>query len=78
MSPVPLYRQVAEELAERIRAGTIEPGNPIPSEKHVEQEFDVSRVTARKAVEVLRELGLVITLPARGTFVLPKEDWPKG
>lgn len=76
-SPTPLYRQVAEVLAERITSGTLKPDRPIPSEKQVQDEFGVSRVTARKAVEVLRDRGLVVTLPQRGTFVLPPEPRPK-
>lgn len=77
LDPTPLYVQVAQIIAERIRRGELKPEYPIPSEKQIEDEFGVSRVTARKAVAVLREWGLVVTMPARGTFVLPKGRWPE-
>lgn len=72
MSPVPLYKQVANELARRIEKGELLPGSPIPSETAIRQEFGVARGTARMAVAELRERGLVVTVPQRGTYVVDK------
>lgn len=69
LSLTPLYKQVAEILAERIASGELEAGKPIPSETAIRQEFGVARGTARMAVAELRERGLVITVPQRGTYV---------
>ncbi len=69
MDPTPLYKQVADILAARIAAGGIAAGNPLPSETAIRQEFGVARGTARAAVAELRRRGLVVTIPARGTFV---------
>lgn len=69
MDPTPLYEQVANEIERRIQAGVLQPGQLIPSELSMQQEFGVARGTARKAVEVLRERGLVVTIPQRGTYV---------
>jgi GntR family transcriptional regulator len=69
MDPTPLYEQVANEIERRIEAGVLAPGQQIPSELSMQQEFGVARGTARKAVEVLRERGLVVTIPQRGTYV---------
>jgi DNA-binding GntR family transcriptional regulator len=69
MDPTPLYEQVANEIERRIEAGVLAPGQLIPSELSMQQEFGVARGTARKAVEVLRERGLVVTIPQRGTYV---------
>ncbi len=69
LSPTPLYVQVADIVAERIRSGELVPRRPIPSEASLRQEFGVSRGTARQAVALLRERGLVITVPQRGTYV---------
>jgi DNA-binding GntR family transcriptional regulator len=68
-NPTPLYQQLAAILREQIKSGKLAPGAPIPSETDLQQVHEVSRVTARKAVAVLRDDGLVITLPQRGTFV---------
>ena len=69
LSAVPLYRQLADLLAGQIERGELRPGQPLPSELHLQQTYDVSRGTVRMAMRELRERGLVITVQARGTFV---------
>jgi DNA-binding GntR family transcriptional regulator len=71
LAPVPRYRQIAAILAQRIERGDLAPGRPVPSETALQQEFGVARHTARKAVAVLRDQGLVRTVPGLGTYVLP-------
>lgn len=73
---MPLYQQVAAEIRRRIEGGGIPPGHAVPSEQDIEDEFDVSRITATKALRLLREQGLVYLVPGRGTFVGP-EDAPR-
>lgn len=76
-SEIPVYVQIADWVAERIENGTLEPRRPIPSEKTLMQEFEgVARTTIRRAVEHLRERGLVYTVPQRGTYVTPPQDRP--
>jgi DNA-binding GntR family transcriptional regulator len=66
----PPYRQIAAWLRGRIEAGEFRPGeDPLPSEKDLQETFEVSRDTARRAVSVLRDEGLVVTVPQRGTYV---------
>jgi DNA-binding GntR family transcriptional regulator len=72
LSAEPVYRQVARIIRERIERGELQPNRPIPSELHISQEFGVARGTARKAVALLREEGLVVTVVGRGSFVSPK------
>ncbi|MEU9829965.1 GntR family transcriptional regulator [Streptosporangium sp. NPDC048047] len=72
----PMYRQIAEDVIERIRSGAIRPRRPIPSETTLTQEYDVARETARRAVALLREQGWIYTVPQRGSFVSPQEKWP--
>ncbi|MEV6634385.1 GntR family transcriptional regulator [Actinoplanes sp. NPDC051470] len=69
--PVPPYLQLVEILVERIERGNWQPNRPIPSEVQLVQEFGLARGTVRRAVAVLRERGLVFTVPQRGTFVSP-------
>jgi GntR family transcriptional regulator len=69
LSPTPVYRQIADAIAERIDRGDLQPNRPIPSETALRQEFGVARETARRAVADLRERGLVFTVPQRGTYV---------
>lgn len=69
---MPLYVQVADAVAARIAKGQLKPGLPIPSEKDLQDEYEVARGTARAAVRLLRERGLVVTVPQRGTYVIER------
>jgi GntR family transcriptional regulator len=71
-SAEPLYSQVAAILRARIEAGELARLDPLPSEKAIEQEHGVSRDTARRAIRLLRDEGLVFTVPQRGTYVGPR------
>ena len=65
----PVYQQIAAILRGEIERGTYAPGRPIPSETQLVQRFEVARLTARKAVRVLADEGLVEVVPGRGVYV---------
>lgn len=65
----PRYRQAAEHLAERIASGELAPHTRLPSERTVAEQFGLSRMTARHAVEYLVRRGLVYRRPGSGTYV---------
>jgi DNA-binding GntR family transcriptional regulator len=69
----PVYLQVANILRARIESGKLLPDRPVPSESQLEQEFGVARGTARKAIALLRDEGLVVTVRGRGSYVTPKQ-----
>lgn len=73
--PIPVYRQVADIIEARIRAGELKADRPVPSVAQLTQEFGIARGTALKALDTLRERRLVVTVVGRGTFVvrLPQE-----
>jgi DNA-binding GntR family transcriptional regulator len=77
-SAVPIYRQLASILRERIVSGEIQPGGPLPSELRLQQEHGLARDTVRAAVRLLRGEGLVVTLSGRGSFVPPDYRPPAG
>jgi DNA-binding transcriptional MocR family regulator len=62
----PIYWRIAKELLGELRDGTIPPGERLPGERQLAEQFGVSRVTVRQALEVLRRDGLVET-DRRGT-----------
>ena len=66
---MPLYFQVANTLQARIFSGAIAPGALLGTEKELAAEFGVSRITVRKAIELLRRDELVEAERGRGTFV---------
>ncbi|MFG3330506.1 winged helix-turn-helix domain-containing protein [Streptomyces tendae] len=64
-----VYMQMADHIAERISKGELRPGARLPGERDLAEEYGVAHLTARRATRELRERGLVVTLPAKGTFV---------
>lgn len=68
-APEPPHRQIAAWLRGKIESGELQPGRKIPSEKDIMDVTGVARTTARRAVAVLRDEGLVVTTPGRGTHV---------
>jgi DNA-binding GntR family transcriptional regulator len=71
--PVHVYVQVAADIEADIDAGRLAPGARLPSEIELGQQYGVARMTARRAVELLRERGRVVTLTGRGTYVTPRD-----
>ncbi|OWV12026.1 GntR family transcriptional regulator [Micromonospora wenchangensis] len=68
-SPTPLYVQLADLITKRIESGELQPLKPLPSELRLQQEYGVARGTVRAAIALLRQRGLVMTMPQRGTYV---------
>lgn len=76
-SPVYVYVQVADQIEAQIHSGRLPAGAMLPGERDLMDEYKVALHTARRAVRELRDRGLVITVPAKGTFVVeqpPAED----
>lgn len=68
-STVPVYLQLEQYLSGQIAAGSLKPGDVIPSENELCQQFTISRMTARKAVDYLVRQGKVERRRGQGTFV---------
>jgi GntR family transcriptional repressor for pyruvate dehydrogenase complex len=64
-----LYEQIVQQIEESILKGTLKPGDQLPAERELAQQFGVSRTAVREAVKALREKGLVEAYSGRGTFV---------
>ena len=69
-TPGYIYERMADHIAARISEGELLPNRPLPAERRLADEYGVSLGTARRATELLRERGLVITLRSKGTFVV--------
>ena len=72
-STVPVYLQLEQYLTGQIAAGSLKPGDAIPSENELCQQFSISRMTARKAVDYLVRQGKVGRRRGQGTFVVQSE-----
>ncbi|HEU0089662.1 MAG TPA: GntR family transcriptional regulator [Pseudonocardiaceae bacterium] len=65
----PKHRQIADELRGQINRGELEPGDMLPSESALCEQYGVSRTTVRAALSALAHEGLVTSESGRGTFV---------
>ncbi len=68
-SSVPLYIQLKELLQEAMNEGTFPPGSRVPSERELAQRYNVSRMTARQALQLLAHEGLTYSRVGKGTYV---------
>ncbi|MFD1502719.1 GntR family transcriptional regulator [Streptosporangium lutulentum] len=66
---LPAYVEIADDIRHRISSGALSGGDKIPSERELCEQWHVSTITARKAIESLRAEGLVYGVRGRGTFV---------
>ncbi len=67
----PAYSQLANILRKQISAGTYRPGDRLPSETELCQQYGLSRMTVRRVIKMLADQGVVRTAQGRGTFVRP-------
>jgi GntR family transcriptional regulator len=65
-----VYVQIADDLAAYIRDGTYPVGSRLPSEAELAENYGVAKMTVRRALDVLRERGLIRTLHGRGSVVV--------
>jgi GntR family transcriptional regulator len=75
-SPTPLYIQVAQRFEEAIRQGRWHAEEALPSERVISEALSLSRVTARKALDVLIEQGLIRRRQGSGTFINALTEYP--
>jgi len=63
------WQRVAARIEQQIADGTLPPGAMLRGERSMAEEYGVAIGTVRRAVRDLRDRGLLVTLPAKGTFV---------
>ena len=71
--PNKLYEDVAERMIERIHAGELHPGDRLPSERALTEEYGVSRTVIREALRSLEMMGCVESRVGEGTFIKAPE-----
>jgi GntR family transcriptional regulator len=67
--PIPLYYQLKTRIEEQIDSGAWKPGDRVPSEAELGEQFQVSRTTVRQALGELAAQGRLTRIQGKGTFV---------
>ncbi|HET6294074.1 MAG TPA: GntR family transcriptional regulator [Kribbella sp.] len=74
--PRPAYAQVAAGLRLAIQSGELAAGTKLPSGRELAREWGVALMTLQKAIDQLRDEGLVYTQRGRGVFVAAADGRP--
>jgi GntR family transcriptional regulator len=69
-----VWQQIADDLRADIESGELSAGSRLPSGPELGEIYGVARLTAIKAVNALRDEGLLKVLSGKGTFVTPKKS----
>lgn len=72
----PIYMQLARKLADLIRDGRYKPEEALPSERLLAETLNVSRVTARSAIDQLVSQGLIVRRRGSGNYIAPMLEQP--
>lgn len=77
MANEPMYQKIYEDLLDGIKRGTYLPGGRLPSEKELIDMYQVSRITVKKALEILAYRGYILRKPGKGSFVVFESNLEK-
>lgn len=70
----PLYQQIYIDLLEKINSGYYKVGEKIPTEKQLQENYNVSRITVKSALQTLADDGYIRRVSGVGTFVEKKDE----
>ena len=73
-SSKPLYLQVEADIKNRILSKQYMPGDKLPTENELSDQYNVSKITIRKAIQSLSDEGYVNKVQGKGTFINFKKD----
>ena len=72
-SSAPIYDQIATQIKDQIVAGSLDPGQPLPSIRALAKDLRISVITTKRAYEELERDGFLLTVPGKGCFVAPQD-----
>lgn len=76
-SVIPLYSQIKESLLNGILQGQLHPGEQLPSQRELCEQFGASHMTVRRAIEELVTLGYIKAIPGKGLYVAAAKPEPE-
>lgn len=72
-SPIPIYYQLEEIIKDLIEKGELKPGDSLPAEREYAEQFQISRMTVRQALNELVNDGYLYRVKGKGTFVAERK-----
>lgn len=69
-----LYEKIVEQLSEDIKSGQLQVNSKLPTEEELAEQFGVSRITSKRALEELRLKGLIYRRRGSGSYVAEKKE----
>lgn len=64
-----LYKKIAQDIKDQITSGQLKPDEKIPTENELSNQYGVSRITSKKALNILQDEGLIYRVRGSGSFV---------
>ncbi len=68
----PIYDQISSQIKAQIIAGTLAPGEALPSIRALAKDLKISVITTKRAYDELEAQGFVTTVAGKGCFVAEK------
>lgn len=75
---IPLYQQIQDYIRHVIASENMKPGDRIPTEKELMDQFHVSKITVANALTGLANEKLIARVPGKGSFVAEEADYLPG
>lgn len=73
-SGLPPYEQIARHIVDEVRSGSLAPGDRVPSERELREDWQVSKATVNKAIAALKAEGWIETRVGSGTIVADRKS----
>lgn len=69
--PIPIYYQLVTLIKQQIETGHLQPGDRLPTEAEICEQYDISRNPVQRAMRELEAEGIIVRYARRGTFIRP-------
>jgi DNA-binding LacI/PurR family transcriptional regulator len=69
-----LYEKIYKDIVGGIRTNLYPPGSRLPSEKELSERYNVSRITSKKALEILADQNIISRMPGKGSYVMEEQS----
>ena len=73
-SPVPVYKQLMDQIESGINDGTFQSGELLPSMNELASQLDISKETVKKAYFLLRDRGVICSTQGKGYYIADRSS----